>query len=117
MSDTTQTIDKFDRTYGALHDVSLTTKPTTIENVEPVTGRVETFVIQTMRHAERGDYVFVKRMDENGVVRVALPPKVTAAIISQGRSLTKRNRSIRGRRVMRERMDAGWVPSFTRVKR
>lgn len=111
MNDTNQTIDKFDRTYGALHDVSLRTKPSTIENVEPLTGRVETFVVQTFRHPENGDYVFVKRMDETGVVRLALPPKVANAIANQRDALTKRGRSIRGRRIMLDRMASGdWKP-------
>lgn len=117
MTDATQIIDKFDRTFGALHDVCLRTKPSTIENIEPITGRVETYVVQTMRHAERGDYVFIKRMDEAGVVRLALPPAVSRAIASQKDALTKRSRSIRGKRVMQERMDNGFVPNFKNTKR
>jgi 2-methylisocitrate lyase-like PEP mutase family enzyme len=112
MNEATHTIDKFDRTFGALHDVSLRAKPTTIENIEPITGRVETYVIQTMRHAERGDYIFVKRMDESGVVRLALPPAVARAIASQRDALTKRSRSNSSKAAMRARMENGFVPSF-----
>jgi hypothetical protein len=104
-------IDNYDRTYGSLMDVSFRTKPSTIEYPEPVTGRVETYVIQTCRHAENGDYIFVKRMDGNGVVRLALPPDVARVIASQRDSLTKRRRSAVSKRVMRERMASGdWKP-------
>lgn len=108
------TISKYDRTYGSFHDISLSTKPSTIKNVQTLTGRSETFVIQTFRHEELGDYIFIECMDENGLTRLALPPKVAAAIASQRDSLTKRRRSISSRRVMRERMDAGWVPTFAK---
>jgi hypothetical protein len=107
-----QTISKYDRIYGGLHHVSLSTKPSTIKNVQTLTGQSETFVVQTFRHEDLGDYIFIEHLSEDGVVRLALPPKVSAAIASQKDSLTKRRRSISSKRVMRERMDGGWVPSF-----
>jgi len=113
----TQTISKYDRTFGGLHDVCLSTKPSTIKNVQTLTGKSETFVIITMRHEELGDYVFVECMDENGLTRLALPPKVANAIASQRDALTKRNRSRTSKRVMRERMDAGFVPNFKKTKK
>jgi hypothetical protein len=107
-----ETINKYDRLYGALHDVALFTKPTTIKIVQPLTGRTETFVIQTARHRDNGDYIFVECMDESGVVRQALPPKVSNAIASQARALTKRRRSISSRATMRARVEAGEVIGF-----
>lgn len=110
MNTTTQTIDKFDRTFGALQDVALCSKPTTIEYVEPVTGRVQTFVVQTFR-TENGDYIFIKTMDDGGLIRIALPPKVTATMSRQKVALSKRSRSLRGKRVMQERMASpDWKP-------
>jgi hypothetical protein len=108
------TISKFDRLYGGLVDVSLVVKPSTVKAVQPITGKAETFVIQTCRHKESGDYIFVECMDENGVTRLALPPKVANLIASQRDSLTKRSRSISSRAAMRARMDAGEVIGFKR---
>jgi hypothetical protein len=112
----TQTISKYDRTYGGLHDISLSTKPSTVKNVQTLTGKSETFVVQTLRHEELGDFIFIECMDENGLTRLALPPKVAAAIASQRDSLTKRRRSISSKTVMRRRMDEGWVPTFKKRK-
>lgn len=112
MSDST--ISKYDRLYGGLMDVSLVTKPSTVKNVQTLTGKTETFVIQTARHQENGDYVFIECMDEAGVIRLALPPKVANLIASQRDALTKRRRSISSRAAMRARMDAGEVIGFKR---
>jgi hypothetical protein len=114
MSDST--INKYDRLYGGLHDVALFTKPSTIKSVTTLTGRTETFVIQSCRHEDVGDYIFVECMDESGVTRLALPPKVANAIAAQRESLTKRRRSIASRVAMRARMDAGEVITFKKRK-
>lgn len=50
-----ETVSKFDRIRGDLHDVALFTKPTTIKHVTNLTGRAETFVVETGRHEETGD--------------------------------------------------------------
>jgi hypothetical protein len=111
MTDTTQIISKYDRTYGGLMDVCLKTKPSTVQVVQAITGKSETFIVQTFRHPELGDYIAIQTIDENGVVRIILPPKVCRLIGSQNASLTTTGRSIRGRRVMAERMaDPKWKP-------
>jgi hypothetical protein len=109
-------IHKYDRMYGSLIDVSISTKPSTVKVVQPVTGRSETFIIQTARHEDYGDYIFIECADEGGLVRLALPPKVANAIASQREALTKRRRSIASRAVMRERMARGEVISFKKKK-
>ena len=111
----TQTISKYDRTYGGVIDIGLATKATTIELVQPITGIAESIIIQRVR-TDHGDYLFIKSLDENGLIRLALPPKVTAAIDRAGVSLTKRNRSRTGKRVAEERMANGWVPTFKKRK-
>jgi hypothetical protein len=116
-TEVTQTISKYDRTYGGLHDISLSTKPSTVKNVQTLTGKSETFVVQTFRHEEFGDYIFIEVMDENGLTRVALPPKVSAVIHSQKDSLSKRSRSLASKRVMRERMANGWTPTFAKKRK
>lgn len=106
-------VHKYDRTYGNLLDVSLHTKPSTIKLIQPLTGRAETFIIQTLRPREGdGDYIFIECIDEDGTTRIVLPPRVTAAAASQRDSLSKRNRSNASRATMRRRMDEGFVPSF-----
>lgn len=106
------TLSKYDRLYGGLQDVSLFAKPSTVKTVQPMTGKTDTFVVQTCRHEDTGDYIFIECMDESGVVRLALPPKVASLIASQRDALTKRRRSISSRRTMRARMAAGEVLGF-----
>jgi len=109
-------VNKYDRMYGSLIDVSLSTKPSTVKIVQPLTGRAETFIIQTLRHAENGDYVFIECADENGLVRLALPPKVTNAIASHREALTKRRRSQASRTAMANRMASGEVLNFKKKR-
>jgi hypothetical protein len=113
----TQVVNKYDRLYGGLHDVSLSTKPSTIKHVQALTGRSETFVIQTFRHEELGDYIFIEALDEGGLTRLALPPKVASAIAAQRESLTRRRRSISSRATMQRRMSEGWVPTFEKRRK
>jgi len=109
-------VHKYDRMYGNLLDVSLATKPSTVKVVQPLTGRAETFIVQTLRHADNGDYIFIECADENGLMRLALPPKVANALASQRDSLTKRRRSIASRTAMKNRMAAGEVINFKKRK-
>jgi len=100
--------------YANLLDVSIHTKPSTVKIVQPITGRAETFIIQTARHEANGDYIFIECADEDGLVRLVLPPKVANAIASQRESLTKRRRSIASRNAMATRIAGGEVISFKR---
>ena len=110
-------ISKYDRAYGGMHDVCLRTKPSTINNIE-LTGRTETFIVETMRHAEYGDFIFVRYIDGSGaVVRLALPPKVANAIAAQRDSLTAKRRSIASKGVAQARKDRGEQPGFMRKKK
>ena len=111
-----RTIAKYDRLRGGLKDVALFTKPTTVRNVESVTGRTETFVIETCRYEDKGDYIFVECMEEAGLTRLCLPPKVADAIASQREALTTRRRKIAAKRLAQERMERGEVPGFLRSR-
>jgi hypothetical protein len=115
--DNDHTISKYDRTYGDMHDVCLKTKASTIQSIA-MTGRAETFIVQTMRHPDLGDIIFVQQVDEMGTVtRMALPPKVANAIASQKETLTTKRRSIASRTVARGRMERGELPGFMRKKK
>ena len=111
------TISKYDRVRGGLHDIALFTKPSTIKNVQSITGESETFVIETCRHEDVGDYIFVEAYDKNGLVRICLPPKVANVIASQRDSLTSRRRSKAAKRVAQDRKSRGELPGFMRKKK
>jgi hypothetical protein len=116
MSDTQ--IDKYDRLRGGLSGVALFTKPSTIQNIETITGKSETFIVQTCRFEDKGgDFIFVQCVDETGVVRIALPPKVANAIASQRDALTSRRRSHAAQRQAQERKDRGELPAFLLKKK
>lgn len=110
------TITKYDRIRGGLHDVAMFTKPSTIKNVQAITGKSESFIVETARSADLGDYIFIEALDDTGLTRLCLPPKVAAVIASQRDSLTARRRSKAAQRVARERRDRGELPGFMRQK-
>lgn len=111
-------ISKYDRLRGSLQDVALFTRPSTIKNVQNITGRAETFVVETCRYEELGgDFIFIECVDDTGVTRLALPPRVAAILASQRDSLTSRRRSIAGKRRAKEAMDRGELPGFMRGKK
>ena len=110
-------VKKYDRIRGGMEGVALFTKPSTIKNVQNITGESETFVIETCRHAEMGDFIFVEMVDRDGVTRVALPPKAADAIASQRESLTARRRSIASKATAKARKDRGEVPAFMKAKK
>ena len=83
------TVSKYDRIRGGL-DIAMFTKPSTVKNVQTITGESETFVVETCRHEELGDYLFIEMLDKNGVIRLAIPPRVCNLIASQRDALTAR---------------------------
>lgn len=108
---------KYDRQRGRLKDVADWTKPSTIQTVEFMTGRAETYIVATARY-EDGDYLFVESVDMDGVVRLCLSPKVCSIIHSQRDSLTAKRRSKAAKRSAQERMSQpGYVPPFLKSKR
>ncbi len=110
------TVTKFDRVRGGLEGVALFTRPSTVKNVQIITGKAETFVVETARHEELGDTIFIECMDEDGVTRLALPPKVAKAIASQRDSLTARRRSRAAKAKAQARKDRGELPGFMKNK-
>lgn len=95
-----QTISKYDRLRASLQDRGLFTKPSTIQNIDSIIGRAETFVVRTGRDEERdGDFIFIECMDESAnATRICLPPKVSDAIASQRASLDKRSKVLLSQR-------------------
>jgi hypothetical protein len=112
----TNSVTKYDRLRGGLEGVALFTKPSTVRNIETITGRAETFMVETGRH-ENGDYIFVECTDETGTTRLCLPPRVSNLIASHRDALTARRRSIASKATARARKDRGELPGFMKGKK
>ena len=113
-----KTIDRFDRLIGNLHDLPdvVRTKPATIVNVTQIVGSTETYIVQTYRHAELGDTIFLQCATGDGNFRIAIPPKVSATILRQHESASGLLRKKIARRLAAERKERGEVPGFMRKK-
>lgn len=108
--------DKFDRLHGSLAslpDVS-SVKPPTVVSSTPLIGATQTFIIQTMRQKERGDWVFVQYVDDQGAVRLVIPPEAADAIARQRDSLTSKSRKRAAKARAQADKAAGKVPGFMR---
>lgn len=108
------TLDVFDLAIGSLHGIPDVehARPTTLRAVMPIVGNTETFIIQTYRHRENGDTIFVEHVSAKGTVRMVLPPKVAELIARQRDALSKRIRSSSAKEVMAQRMRSGFKPNF-----
>jgi hypothetical protein len=106
------TVDLFDRTRGGMEMRNDTTKTrvSTVRHVDPLVGNVSTYLIETVRAQDSGDFCFVEVATKDGNVRVVLPPKVTATIARQRDSLTTSVRRKMGREQAAERKAAGIEP-------
>lgn len=114
--------DTFDRIIGNLHglpDVRYT-RPATIRTVTPMIGRSQTFILQTYRQKDVGDFIFIETVDGEGRARVYLPPDAAEVIARQRDSLTTANRKAHGKeigkRVAAERKARGEKPAFMKKK-
>lgn len=110
-------VHPYDRLLGALDGLPdvVHTRPTTVRAIVPVIGAAETWIVQTFRQSEQGDTIFLESVSAAGAVRIALPPKVAAAIARQRDSLTAKNRSKAAKAVAQERADRGELPGFLRA--
>jgi len=116
--DNDHSISKYDRQRGNLEKIATFTRPSTVRTVQNLTGKAETFTIETGRHEELGgDFIFIECVDETGVTRLALPPRVANIIASQRERLTKKRRSVLSTKLAKERMARGEVPGFLRKKK
>lgn len=125
-----RTLSKFDRAVAGLQGGNnLPSKPTTIQHIEPNTGAMETFTVQTVRaeyetmvtnrktgkrekQTKVGDYIILTFFDQDGLARLVLPPEVTNTIANHSVALSKKARTIASKNAMQERMANGFVPTF-----
>jgi hypothetical protein len=107
-----QTLDVFDRTRGGMEcrNDTTSTRVSTIRHVDPLIGNVSTYLVETIRVTDEGDYAFVEVATKDGNIRVVLPPKVTSAIVRQRDSLTTKVRKRLGREQAAERKSQGIQP-------
>jgi hypothetical protein len=119
MSDEPDLSQVYDRQIGALTGLpdAVHTKPATLEVNTPITGKGETFIVQTYRQREMGDTIFLKWICGERTVRVAIPPKVAEAIARQRDALTSRVRSKVAKAQAQERKDRGELPGFMRKRK
>lgn len=113
-----ESIHPYDRLLGALDGLPdvVHTRPSTVRAIVPIIGAAETWIVQTYRQTEQGDTIFLESVSAAGAVRIALPPKVAAAIARQRDSLTAQSRSKAARAAAQDRKDRGEEPAFLRRK-
>jgi hypothetical protein len=110
--ETTTRRDPFDRIIGTIDGLPDVRKsrPSTVTTVMPMIGNAQTYVVQTYA-GEDGNFIFLQMVDAEGRARIAIPPKVAAAIYRQAESLVRAGRRERGRRTWEQ------MPEHVRSKR
>lgn len=115
--------DKFDKVLGELTGVPDVTKsaPQTIRAALPILGDGQTFIIQTMKRRDVGEYIFLEYIDAEGSHRIVIPPPAAACIYRQRDALGAKIRRQTGRRVGLEqaalRKARGEAPAFMKSKK
>lgn len=118
MSD--QMPDTFDRLLGQLQGLPETTqvKPATIQVLPPLgVGGTQTYIVQTIRQRDFGDFTFIQYVNNEGAQRMILPPEVTALVNRQRDSISARNRRKGAKQAAQTRKDRGIVPGFLKRKK
>lgn len=111
--------NNYDRLIGALHGLPdvVSTKASAFKVTIPMVGISESFIIQTYRQRERGDYIFLETVSASGSIRIALPPEVADTIARQRDALTTKLRSKQGKANAQARKDRGELPGFMRKRK
>jgi len=103
--------DEYDRIWGQLDGIGLRTQATTLDVTPPLgVGGTETFIIQTVRLQDEGDYIFLKMIGAGKSFRHVLRPAVTAVITRQRDALTQKSRRAGAKQAARTRKARGIVP-------
>jgi hypothetical protein len=109
----------FDRTLRSLHGLPDTThtKATTVRAMTPVLELAQTFIVQTYRHRELGDTIFIEYIGTEGSMRIALPASVAECIARQRDALTHKSRRRAAKAEAARRKAKGIKPGFLKVKK
>lgn len=111
--------DQFDRTFASLTgrpDVAMT-QPSPIRTVHPVLETPQSYIVQSARERDGGDWVFLEYIGKEGSVRMVLPPAVTERIARQAVALTSKNRKAAAKEQAQKRKAAGIKPAFLNSKK
>jgi len=111
--------DEFDRIIRSLTDLPdvVKTAPRTIIDVSFMLNLAQTFVVQTYRHRDKGDYILVQHIGRSGEgFRLILPPKVAATIARQRDALTAKNRKKAAQQAVETRRAGGRVDTKADAK-
>ena len=108
----------YDATYRSLHGIpdATFTQSATVKVVTPILELTQTYIVQTCRHRERGDTVFIEYIGSDGAMRVVLPPDVTARIARQRDALSTKIRKRVAKAEAARRKAAGIQPAFLKKK-
>jgi len=118
-----QTVDYFDRARGGMDQRNEATKirVSTVRHIDPLVGNVSTYLVETIRIKDEGDWGFIEVATKEGNLRVVLPPKVTNVIARQRDALTTKVRRRIGLEQAADRKEQGIEPfggkQFTKKKR
>jgi hypothetical protein len=108
----------FDRKKASLTgkpDVT-STEQSVVTDLDPVTEVASTFIVQTYRQREVGDFVFLQFIGKDGSFRVYLPPGVSDAIVRQRDAITTKNRRRAAKAEAQRRKAAGIAPGFAKKR-
>jgi hypothetical protein len=108
----------YDRLMAALDGLpdSARSRPTPVRVITPLLGNVETFIVQTFRHKDEGDTIFIEHTGPEGYERYYLPPGVVRVLMRQRDQLETINRRKAGRALAEQRKAAGIRPAFLEKK-
>lgn len=109
----------YDRTIGGLEGLPdvVKTHPSTKRTVTPLARTSETYIIQTMRQKDVGDYIFIEMVSGEGSLRIVLPPAIAETIARQRESVIAKVRSKTAKAQAQERKDRGELPAFLKKKK
>lgn len=111
-------ISEFDRLVGSLSQVPppdvVKSKASTFRAELPLIGLHRSYIVQTYRHRELGDTIFLETVGGEGSIRIAIPPQVADTIARQRESLSKQLRSKLSKQSMQDRMARGEWKGFAK---
>ena len=109
--------DIYDRQLASLQGVPDVVKssPSTVRVVPTLgIGGSQTFLVQTYKHRERGDFIFLEVVEGERAIRLALPPEIAAVIARQREALITRARSRRAKAAAEDRKRRGLRLGFAK---
>lgn len=108
----------YDRLMAGLDGVPdvARSRPTTVRVITPLLGNVETYIVQTFRHREDGDTIFVEHTGPEGYERYYLAPAVIRVLMRHRDHLETQNRRRVGRAQAEQRKANGIAPAFTKSR-